>query len=88
MKKIIFILITFVFSTSYANDEFIALKGISEFAIEIPEIENTCGLDMDFFEREIKYQLSTTDIVIDESSDISMFVYPYLFESGNGVMTL
>ncbi len=88
MKNIIFILLTFVFSTSYANDEFIALKGISEFAIEIPEIENTCGLDKDFFEREIKYQLSTTDIVIDESSDINMYVYPYLFESGNGIMTL
>ena len=38
--------------------------------------------------REIKYQLSNTDIVINESSDISIYVYPYLFESGNGIMTL
>ena len=88
MKKIIFLLFTLVFSPSHANDEFIALKGISEFAIEIPEIENTCGLDRNFFDREIKYQLSTTDIVIDDSSDISIYVYPYLFESGNGIMTL
>ena len=88
MKNIIFLFFTLAFSTSYANDEFIALRGISEFAIEIPEIENTCGLDRDFFEREIKYQLSTTDIVINDGSDISIYVYPYLFESGNGIMTL
>ena len=88
MKKIIFLLFTLVFSSSHANDEFIALRGISEFVIEIPEIENTCGLDGDFFEREIKYQLSTTDIVINDGSDISIYVYPYLFASGNGIMTL
>ena len=88
MKKIIFVFFIFIFSHSHANDQFIALKGISEFAIEIPEIENTCGLDKDFFDREIKYQLSTTDIVIDDSSDISIYVYPYLFESSNGIMTL
>ena len=88
MKKIIFVFITLIFSSSHANDEFIALKGIKEFAIEIPEIENTCGLDKDFFDREIKYQLSITDIVIDDNSDISIYVYPYLFESGNGIMTL
>ena len=88
MKKIIFLLFILFISPSYANDEFIALKGISEFAIEIPEIENTCGLDGDFFVREIKYQLSNTDIIINESSDISIYVYPYLFESGNGIITL
>ena len=88
MKKIIFLFFTLVFTPSYANDEHIALKWISEFAIEIPEIENTCGLDRDFFEREIKYQLSSTDIVIDDRRDISIYVYPYLFESGNGIITL
>ena len=89
MKKIIIlILFSFVISPSFANDEFIALKGINEFAVEIPEIENTCGLDRDFFDREIKYQLSGTDIVLDNNSDIILYVYPYLFESGNGVMTL
>ena len=88
MKKIIFVLFTLVFSPSYANDEFIGLKGITEFAIEIPDIENTCGLDKDFFDREIKYQLSTTDIVLNDNSDISIYVYPYLFESGNGMVAL
>ncbi len=88
MKKIILVLFTLIISPLYANDEFIALKGISEFAIEIPEIEYTCGLDSDFFEREIKYQLSTTDIATDEGSDVSIYIYPYLLESGNGIMTL
>ncbi len=90
MKKIIFFLFTLVFASSYAyaNEENFALKGISEFAIDIPEIENTCGIDRDFFEREIKYQLSSTDIVINDSSDIGIYVYPYLLESGNGIMTL
>ena len=88
MKKIIFVFFILIFSHSHANEEFIALKGISEFAIEIPEIENTCGLDRDFFEREIKFQLSATDIVIDDSSDISIYIYPYLFESGNGIINL
>ncbi len=88
MKKIIILLFTFVISPSFANDEFIALKGINEFAIEIPEIEYACGLDREFFEREIKYQLSSTDIVMDDSSDVSIYVYPYLLESGNGIMTL
>lgn len=88
MKKIIFVLFTFIFSSSHANEQFVALKGISEFAIEIPEIENTCGLDKSFFDREIKYQLSTTDIVIDDSSNIIIYVYPYLLESGNGIITL
>ncbi len=88
MQKIIFLLFTLIFSPSYANDEFIALKGISEFTIEIPEIEYTCGLDSEFFEREIKYQLSTTDIATDEGSDVSIYIYPYLLESGNGILTL
>ena len=88
MKKIIILLFIFVISPSFANDEFIALKGINEFAIEIPEIEYACGLDREFFEREIKYQLSSTDIVMDDSSDVSIYLYPYLLESGNGIMTL
>ena len=88
MKKIIIILFMFFTSPSFANDEFIALKGINEFAIEIPEIEYACGLDREFFEREIKYQLSSTDIVMDDSSDVSIYLYPYLLESGNGIMTL
>ncbi len=88
MKKLIILFLTLFYSTSYANDEYIALKGISEFAIDIPEIENTCGLDADFFQREIKYQLASTDIITNDSSDISIYVYPYLLESGNGIMTI
>ena len=88
MKKIIFFLSTLIFTPLYANDEFIALKGINEFAIEIPEIDYTCGLDSGFFEREIKYHLSGTDIVTDEGSEVSIYIYPYLLESGNGIITI
>ena len=49
MRIIIFVLSALSFSPSQASDEFIALKGMSEVGIEIPEIENTCGLDKDFF---------------------------------------
>ena len=76
MKKIIFLIFTLAFFSSQANDEFVALKGINEFAIEVPKIEYTCGLDKDFIEREIKYQLSSTDIIIDDVSDISIYIYP------------
>ena len=88
MKNILFLIFTLAFFPSHANDDFIALKGINKFAVEVPEIEYTCGLDKDFFEREIKYQLSSTDIIIDDGSNISIYVYPYLLESGNGILTL
>lgn len=88
MKKIIISIFIFVSSVSFANEEFIGLKGISEFALEVPEIENTCGLDNQFFEREIKYLLTDTDIIIDNNSEISIYAYPYLLESGNGIMTI
>ena len=88
MKKIIFLLFTLISSPLYASDEFIALKGISEFAIEIPDVEYTCGLDSDFFYRETIYHLSSTDIVTDESSEVRIYIYPYLLESGNSIVTI